>query len=514
MIKFRSIRSKLVLSFVLINLIFIFISTIFAINSINRFHRQLIKQNFTRWATDFEAMAEPNFTYFNYMNLCSQSEEILKDKPKDFIFLFDSRDLLINFSGPEKIRQELNPLPLPKKIDSREIEIQSSPYYLISVPVLIAGSDTIWGHIVFGFSFEESQRLISRMTTILAIVAVGLLALALITIVLVTKRLTQPVEILKSGLEKISNGNFAYRIHLHSNDEFSFLGSQFNEMAEKIQVMMTEIEDSQRQLGNQVKARTRELDESNNKLQLAMQELRSTQQSIIQIEKQKSLTAIVSGFAHEINNPLTGILGYVDLMAIREDVTPYLKEKLLSIQKQALRIKNIIDQLSQLNPDSDQAKLDINLSNLLSKLIKIIVSKPENRNFLIEKEIPDEELMIFGNHFSLWQVFDGIIENAIESVKENNVQNGKVSVILKKSLDRQYAVVDIIDNGGGFKNIEKAFDPFYTTKSRTQKKGIGLSIAYNIIQEHHGKISIVNNDRNGATVCIYLKLTNENGRNE
>jgi C4-dicarboxylate-specific signal transduction histidine kinase len=325
--------------------------------------------------------------------------------------------------------------------------------------------------------------------------------------------LTKPMRLLKNGLEKIRYGNLSYRIEIKSNDEFSFLGGQFNEMAEKIETMMKEIESTHKDLENQVLSRTVELKESNKKLQIAIQELRDTQKHIIQTEKQKSLTAIVSGFAHEINNPLTGILGYVDLLTIRDDITPYAREKLVSIQKQTLRIKTIIDQLNQLNPDMDQVKVEISLANLLEKLVKVVSSRQENSGFTIEKMNFNQDIIIQGNHFALWQVFEGIVENAIEAFKENNIQNGKITIIMKKSMDGQSIIVDIIDNGGGFKNLEKAFDPFYTTKSRTQKKGIGLTIAYNIIQEHLGNIVIGNNELNGATVSVYLKMNNNKFKN-
>ena len=321
------------------------------------------------------------------------------------------------------------------------------------------------------------------------------------------------MQLLKNSLEKISYGNLSHRIEIQSNNEFSFLGGQFNEMAEKIESMMTEIESTHKDLEKQVLSRTGELKESNKKLQIALQELRDTQKHIIQTEKQKSLTAIVSGFAHEINNPLTGILGYVDLMTIRDDITPYTREKLISIQKQALRIKTIIDQLNQLNPDMEQVKMEINLANLLDKLVKVISSRQGNSDFAIEKNNFNQDIIIQGNHFALWQVFEGIVENAIEAFKENNIQNGKITINLKKSMDGQNTIVDIIDNGGGFKNLDKAFDPFYTTKSRTQKKGIGLTIAYNIIQEHLGNIVISNNEINGATVSVYLKMNNKKFKN-
>jgi C4-dicarboxylate-specific signal transduction histidine kinase len=338
--------------------------------------------------------------------------------------------------------------------------------------------------------------------------------LGFITLVAWTStHLTRPMQLLKNGLEKISYGSLSHRIKIGSRNEFSFLAGQFNEMAEKIETMMGEIESTHKDLERQVLSRTTELKEANKKLQIAIQELRDTQKHIIQTEKQKSLTAIVSGFAHEINNPLTGILGYVDLLTIRDDITPYTKEKLVSIQKQALRIKTIIDQLNQLNPDMDQVKMEINLSNLIEKLVKVVSNRPGNSDFAIEKVNFDHDVIIQGNHFALWQVFEGIVENAIESFKENSIANGKITIALKKSMDGQNLIVEIIDNGGGFKNLEKAFDPFYTTKSRTQKKGIGLTIAYNIIQEHAGNIVISNNEINGATVAVYLKMNNKKLKN-
>ena len=331
----------------------------------------------------------------------------------------------------------------------------------------------------------------------------------IVSVIWINKNLIQPMQLLKNGLGKISYKNLSHRIEIQPNNEFSFLVGQFNEMAEKIESMMTEIESTHKGLEKQVLARTGELNESNKKLQIALQELRDTQKHIIQTEKQKSLTTIVSGFAHEINNPLTGILGYVDLMTIRDDITPYTREKLISIQKQALRIKTIIDQLNQLNPDMDQVKMEINLCNLLDKLVKVVSSRQGNSDFAIEKNNFNQEIIVQGNHFALWQVFEGIVENAIEAFKENNIQNGKITINLKKSMDGQNIIVDIIDNGGGFKNLDKAFDPFYTTKSRIQKKGIGLTIAYNIIQEHLGNIVISNNEINGATVSVYLKMNNK-----
>lgn len=258
----------------------------------------------------------------------------------------------------------------------------------------------------------------------------------------------------------------------------------------------------------QVYRRARALNTANEKLEKAMEELKYTQKISIQVETQKSLTSIVSGFAHEINNPLTGILGYIDLIELNNELSPYSKRRLEGIKDMAIRIKDIIDDLNQLDPEIEQTKMEINLSNLLEKLIKIVAKENQDTGIQFETAFIEEEIFVYGNHFALWQVFMGIVENSIEAIGEKNVENGKIRVTLKKSPDAAYAVTEITDNGGGFENIDKAFNPFYTTKNRTQKKGIGLSIAFNLLQEHKGKIFIDNEDetgrKKGAKVTVIL----------
>ena len=252
-----------------------------------------------------------------------------------------------------------------------------------------------------------------------------------------------------------------------------------------------------------INERTAALNLATDKLKSAMDELKRTQQKNIQIETQKSLTSIVSGFAHEINNPLTGILGYIDLIELNDSLSAYSKKRLESIKDQAIRIKDIIDELNWLDPVLEQVKGAINLVNMLEKMIKIISKKKENKGISFEKVFAEDNIMVYGNHFALWQVFEGIVENAIEAIRERKVKSGNIQIVLKKTKFKDQVVTQIVDNGGGFTSLEKAFNPFYTSKPRTEKRGIGLAIAYNVIQEHNGEIHINNNDL-GATVAVHL----------
>jgi len=326
---------------------------------------------------------------------------------------------------------------------------------------------------------------------------------------LIIKKITNPINTIIEGFKMVSKGDMSYRINNKTNDEFTLLANNFNEMSEQIENMIKELEKTQKSLEEQVKDRTNSLQEANKKLEEAMKEIKKTQLKTIQIEKQKSLTDIVAGFAHEINNPLSGIMGYIELIQLKNETSSYIKEKLENIKKQTIRIKNIIDDVKQINPEKSHTKFEIDLSNLLEKLIKIKTNKKENQLIYFEKQFIDKSLIVFGNHFALWQVFEYIIDNSIEAINEKKIENGKIKIVLKKSIDNTQVIVETIDNGEGFKNVEKAFDPFFTTKKRTQNKGIGLSIAYNLIKEHKGNIFISNYEK-GAKVTVYLPLINEN----
>lgn len=326
---------------------------------------------------------------------------------------------------------------------------------------------------------------------------------------LIIKKITNPINTIIEGFKMVSKGDMSYRINNKTNDEFTLLANNFNEMSKQIENMIKELEKTQKSLEEQVKDRTNSLQEANKKLEEAMKEIKKTQLKTIQIEKQKSLTDIVAGFAHEINNPLSGIMGYIELIQLKDETSSYIKEKLENIKKQTIRIKNIIDDVKQINPEKSHTKFEIDLSNLLEKLIKIKTNKKENQLIYFEKQFIDKSLIVFGNHFALWQVFEYIIDNSIEAINEKKIENGKIKIVLKKSIDNTQVIVETIDNGEGFKNVEKAFDPFFTTKKRTQNKGIGLSIAYNLIKEHKGNIFISNYEK-GAKVTVYLPLINEN----
>jgi signal transduction histidine kinase len=471
------------------------------------FIERMVKDDLVQWGKDFEAMVEPNFRDDNYLLLESQVEDALRNKPGDFIILFDHDKNELLRGG---VSFQPSQIGLSSRLFTEKVELSGQAYYVMASAVKDKHSDTTRGYMLYGHSLKEEQKVTATLRNYIIYTSILLFVLAAVLLRFIIKKIIAPLHTIKKGLEMVGHGNMSYRIHIKTNDEFAFLANKFDEMAEQLEYMMTELETTQKDLENQVYRRTEALDTANTKLKEAMAELKYTQKRIIQTETQKSLTSIVSGFAHEINNPLTGILGYIDLMELNNDLSPYSRRRLEGIKGQALRIKDIIDDLNQMDPEIEQTKREINLTNLLEKLIKIIGKENADTGIRFETDFMDGEMIVYGNHFALWQVLEGIVENAIEAIRERDVKEGKILVTLKKSPDATGAVIDILDNGGGFENIDKAFNPFYTTKNRTQKRGIGLAIAFNLVREHKGKISIHNQEEpqgeKGAKVSVHLPL--------
>lgn len=396
-----------------------------------------------------------------------------------------------------------------KKFRTVKIKFQKYTSLLTAIVILVL---YLTYNYIFNFSSDNPEAL-SKVKNYSFYLNAALFILFSFTLSLLVKKLTKPLLPIQEGLEKIETGELEHRLQIETKDEFFVIADKINMMADRLGRMAKDFKKTRQNLENEIQKRSKLLDETHQKLKNTMEELINTQKKVIQTEKQKSLTAIVAGFAHEINNPLTGILGYIDLMELRDDISPYLKDKLALIKDQSIRIRNILKELNQLNPEIGQAKLEIDLSNLLEKLIKIINMKHDSENIQLKKQFIDEPIFVIGNHFSLWQVFEGIVENAVEAIVDNQTRDGIIDIQLKKSIDQSSAIVEIRDNGGGFENIDKAFDPFYTTKSRTQKKGIGLSIAYNIIQEHQGNI-LISNGEEGAVITVYVPLSGQNRENQ
>ena len=232
----------------------------------------------------------------------------------------------------------------------------------------------------------------------------------------------------------------------------------------------------------------------------SIENLKRLQAQIVQSEKLVSLGQLAAGAAHEINNPLTAILGFSDLLA--DD--PTLSEKARStagkIRDQARRTKTLVGNLLSFarQVPSERTLLDIN--TVVANAVQLRGLDLRSSNARIELQLESVLPGVRGDGNQLMQVFFNIISNAIDALEANN--GGVLTV--KTLRDRGSVVALFSDNGPGLKEPHRVFDPFYTTKPVGKGTGLGLSICFGIVQEHAGKIFCYNNQQGGAVFRVEL----------
>src|SRR2546426_447214 len=232
--------------------------------------------------------------------------------------------------------------------------------------------------------------------------------------------------------------------------------------------------------------------------QESFENLRRLQAQLVQSEKLASLGQLVGGAAHELNNPLTAMLGYSDLLV----ATPLSGEQRLLAEKighQVRRTKSLVSSLLSFAKQVPSEKILLDINALSQTAVKLCQPQLRTRNIQVRTELASDLPQILGDSNQLLQVCLHITNNALHAMAEKGG-------ILTVSTGRRenLAVLEFSDDGPGAQEPDRVFDPFYTTKPVGQGTGLGLSACYGIIQEHHGRIMCQNRSQGGATFCIEL----------
>ena len=231
----------------------------------------------------------------------------------------------------------------------------------------------------------------------------------------------------------------------------------------------------------------------------AYEELRRTQQQLLQSEKMAALGLLVSGVAHELNNPLTAVIGYSQLLG--SHVAPGKGEEYLGkLLHQAQRTQKIIQNLLSFSRQSKPERRLIDLNVVLEEALLLREWDLRARHVRLEKHLAALPT-VQGDPHQLEQVFLNIINNALDALQDTAAGG---SLVVRTFQDHPYVVAEFVDNGPGMAEPGRVFDPFYTTKSVGKGTGLGLSICYGIVKEHSGEIVAGNNVGAGATFRVRL----------
>ncbi|MGH9544709.1 MAG: sensor histidine kinase [Terriglobales bacterium] len=226
--------------------------------------------------------------------------------------------------------------------------------------------------------------------------------------------------------------------------------------------------------------------------------MKRLQTELVQREKLASLAQLVSGAAHEINNPLAAILGYSELLAAQADLESNQASMARKIGQQARRTRELVSNLLSFAQQSPGEKTLLDMGSIVQRALQMKTLRTENKSIHLESRIEPNLPQIWGNVNQLFQCCVEIIGNATDALEE--VGGGTFSVSVLREGDE--LVMEFSDSGPGIRDPQRIFDPFYTTKPVGKGMGLGLSVTYGVIQDHLGQIACENRPEGGAIFTL------------
>jgi signal transduction histidine kinase len=343
-----------------------------------------------------------------------------------------------------------------------------------------------WGVVVaqpMAVAFGAAERL--RFYTVTWAAAGLVLALGLGA--LLARRVTLPVQRLSRAAAAIAAGDYGGRVEARGRDEIGDLARAFGRMTEEIRRRDEEIHAFNEELQERVEQRTAEL--------------KTAQDQILRTRRLAALGSLGAGLAHELNNPMTAITGY--LAILRRQLPPGAQADMIaSAQEQAARVARVVEDLRSF---ADQERAVSGNRFSLRRTVNSALSLYEDRlraaGIVLERRFDETLPDAQGDAVQIQQVVAHLVENAINAMPVG----GTLRVSLG-TVDGDALRLQIVDTGSGIPPTirERIFDPFFTTKGQVGQVGLGLSVSHSIVEAHHGRILVESDEGTGAAITVLL----------
>jgi signal transduction histidine kinase/CheY-like chemotaxis protein len=358
------------------------------------------------------------------------------------------------------------------------IEIQGEHYFALTGNYEPRGPQSGFRYVLLS-SYEQRLRELERTrTTLLAVSLAGVLLSGFLVWFLI-RRITNPLVELRDNAEAVGRGDFTRRITHFSNDECGAVAVAFNGMTDNLQASRADLEK-------------------------AVGSLKTAQAQLIQSEKLSAVGQFVAGVAHELNNPLTSVVGFSDLLKHTE-LDPKYKVYVDRISQSATRCHKIVNSLLGFSRQHEPERKEVRVNELADAVIDIIGYDLRTSNITLLKEYQSDLPVILGDSHQLQQVVLNIISNARQALEAFR-RDGQI--VLRTGHTDTHVWLRIKDNGPGIsrENLTRIFDPFFTTKPQGKGTGLGLSLSYGIIQEHRGRIRAESQPGEGTEFVLELPI--------
>ena len=370
-------------------------------------------------------------------------------------------------------------------------------------------SQTVLGIVDVAYSLDEIDQ--SIKTHGLHIIGISLGVILLISVsagVLLQRLIYLPLKDLESGVEKLASGRRDPNIPVRNDDEFGHVASSFNAMAKALNDSRRELEELVQTLELKIEERT--------------QELRVAEAEIAQGEKLASVGVLAAGIAHELNNPLTGVLTFTSLLRRKMPDGSEDAEDLDLVIRETRRCAAIIKRLLDFAREKVPVKGWFDLNQVIEETIRFTDRPASLRQIEITADLDPALPQVWGDADLIKQVVLNLLVNAQQAIDAQ----GSIRVASRPHMPKAPAkpgvealpMVEIVvkDNGCGIPeaNLQRIFDPFFTSKEVGKGTGLGLSVSYGIVKAHGGRINVESVVGEGSTFHILLPINSPFGDSE
>jgi len=343
-------------------------------------------------------------------------------------------------------------------------------------------------------SLERGDRIIIETRNKLVFYsAILILITALVKGGFIRKMIHNPIKKLNDATKQVANLNLDHRVEINSHDELGNLANSFNKMTLQLKEANAAIRNWSTQLENRVKEKTEELEK--------------TQSQLIHVEKMAAMGELSAMVAHEINNPLSGILSYakvssryLDQENVDTAVLDSVKQNLIFISNESKRCGNIVKNLLLFSRKTSGDFKEEHLNTIIDNSISVIEHRVKVRELMLTKELGPGDDLITCDAGGIQQILVALIVNSIEA----SARGGIITVRTDYQRSPDSIVIMVIDQGKGIPDdiLPHIFKPFISTKGKST--GLGLSVVYGIVQQHTGTISVASKVDEGTTFTISL----------
>ena len=313
----------------------------------------------------------------------------------------------------------------------------------------------------------------------------------------IRNQIQRPLSKLLDGMHQVADLNLDYEVDVDSTEDIKDMAITFNKMTKKLKGAQQELQQWSNTLEDKVKEKTRELE--------------SAQRQMLFVEKMASMGKLAAVVAHEINNPMSGILTYSKLLIKNLQNNPTKEviadsvEDLKIIRDESKRCGDIIQNLLQFSKTTNGEKSKCDLKNIIKQSIGLVEHKFEMKEVKLLEDLTSEDTTLWCDSTAIHQIVVSLLINAYEAFPQ---RGGEVKIGLYRDDMKKMFRLEVADNGAGIPEevMPRIFEPFYTTKDAEKNTGLGLAVVYGNVKRYGGSIDVKSKVNEGTTFTIHLPI--------